>query len=304
MFYDAGLDTTPFRGSGTVSGRKVKEKKASAIRYLCRRGGSGGGRDTAMRHLIRLVTRFVPRPAMQRAAFLFLRAVAPFCRGRRYVDPIDGSRYRRLLPYGRDKARANALAPRSASLERHRAIWIFAQRRGLLEPPTRSLLHIAPERCFIKPLRAALGTEYVTADLESPWADLHFDLRQIPFPDNHFDAVMCNHVLEHIPDDAQCMAEMLRVLRPGGWGIFQVPLRWDMATAEDPAVTTPAERERLYGQRDHVRQYGRDYPDRLRRAGFEVEAADICAEIGPEATQRHALLPDEKIIFCRKPAQG
>jgi SAM-dependent methyltransferase len=144
--------------------------------------------------------------------------------------------------------------------------------------------------------------EYVTGDLNSPWADHHFDVHQIPFPNDHFDLLMANHLLEHVRDDHAVLREMYRVLKPGGWGILQVPIDYSTAaTAEDPTITDPAVRERLYWQRDHVRLYGyEDYPERLRKAGFEVSCVDLEEMLGATLFDRYALAGERWIYRVRK----
>jgi len=132
-------------------------------------------------------------------------------------------------------------------------------------------LHIAPEQCFHKRFKQQKNLDYLTGDLVSPLADMHFDLHQIPLGDNLFDVVFCNHVLEHVDDALQCMKELYRVMKPGGWGIMQVPQDFSRElTYEDPSIVTPEDREKHFWQKDHVRLFGRDYPDWLRKAGFTV----------------------------------
>ena len=114
---------------------------------------------------------------------------------------------------------------------------------------------------------------------------------------------MGNHLMEHVADDRQVIGEYFRVMKPGGWGIFQVPMdRNNPHTMEDPTVTDPAERERLYWQSDHVRLYGMDYADRYRAAGFEVEEIDLQALFGPERFERCALGQERYLQVVRKPA--
>lgn len=254
-----------------------------------------------MQFIIQLITRFVPRHIMQRFAMLFLNAISIFYRGKNYHDPISGISYRKMLPYGRQIVRKNALAPNSGSLERHRVIWLFLKNETSFFTAQLNFLHIAPESCFLKPFKQLKNLTYVTGDLESPWADVKLDVRQMPLSDNSFDVTMCNHVFEHIDDDKKAMSEFLRILKPGGWGIFMVPIKWDRKTIEDLSITDPAEREKLFGQRDHVRYYGYDYPDRLREVGFEVTVIDYAQKLGDDLVKKFSLLPDEKIIFCQKP---
>jgi predicted SAM-dependent methyltransferase len=167
----------------------------------------------------------------------------------------------------------------------------------------KDVLHIAPEQCFMKPFQNKHGDKYVTADLDSPLARVKMDIHEIPFETNHFDVVMCNHVLEHVEDDISAMKEVYRVLRPGGWAIMQVPFFSPIPekTWEDPAITEPKAREKAFGQDDHVRMYGRDYGDRLRSAGFEVSEIHYAEELGDEAIKKFALPPREIIYFSKKP---
>jgi hypothetical protein len=255
-----------------------------------------------MKKIIRWLLRHVPRPVLHRLAVPAGKLLALILKGNKYTDPIDGRTYRRLLPYGRLKSRSNALAPASLSLERHRLLWLYLKRETDLFSRPQKLLHIAPEWCFLKPLRGLRQLDYVTADLESPWADIHMDIHHMPFEDNSFDAVLCNHVLEHVTDDLQALREILRVLRPGGWAILQSPVDQNRPeTKEDPSITDPREREKAFGQDDHVRLYGRDYPRRLESIGFLVEEIDYTAQLPPHEVAQYALPPGEIIYKVIKP---
>lgn len=254
-----------------------------------------------MKRIIAFATRFIPRHTLQRFAHLVLRMLSVFYRGSRFEDPITGIGYRKILPYGRIKSRPNALAPDSLSLERHRLIWLYLKNETNFFTDRLRFLHLAPEYCFLRLFRRMENLDYVTGDLISPWADHHFDAHEIPFDDASFDVVMANHLLEHVDDDRRVMAECYRILKEGGWAIFQVPIDYSNAeTQEDKNVTDPEERERLYWQRDHVRLYGRDYSERLRGVGFQVTEDDYQARIGQEAARRYALMKGEKVYFCRK----
>jgi SAM-dependent methyltransferase len=259
-----------------------------------------------MRALISFVTRFIPRHLLQRVAHIALQLISPFYWGSRFEDPINGKKYRKLLSYGRaDRSRPNALAPNSLSLERHRAVWMYLKDHSDMfnGGEGRRMLHLAPEYCFLKRFNAAQGLAITRADLVSPWADVHFDVHEIPFGEDHFDIIMGNHLMEHVADDRKVMSEYFRVMKPGGWGIFQVPLdRKNAKTLEDPEVTDPAERERLYWQRGHVRLYGMDYADRYRSVGFEVEEFDLRELFGKERFERCALGEERYLHVVRKPA--
>lgn len=252
--------------------------------------------------LVSVLTRWVPRTVLQRGAHVALQSVAWSYAGSTLEDPIAGKSYRKMLPYGRVRSRPNALAPHSLSLERHRAIWAFLQRKtSFFDAPLR-MLHLAPEYCYLTRFKKQDNLDYVTADLDSPWADHHFDCHDIPFEDNSFDVVMANHLLEHVADDRKVLREFHRVMKPGGWGVLQVPINYkDPQTAEDPTVTDPMERERLYWQQDHVRLYGHeDYPNRLREAGFHVEEVDMLALLGEETFTRYSLGEERWVYWVRK----
>jgi SAM-dependent methyltransferase len=144
--------------------------------------------------------------------------------------------------------------------------------------------------------------DYVTADLESPLAKVKMDIHRIPFEENSFDVIMCNHVMEHVEKDIEAMREIYRVLKKSGWAIMQVPFMGkDLEkTYEDPKIRKPIEREKIFGQRDHVRIYGKDYPDRLRKAGFKVTADDFARNLNKDVIKRYALPENEIIYFARK----
>ena len=178
--------------------------------------------------------------------------------------------------------------------------WLYLTREtDLLRRPQR-ILHIAPEVCLMKRLRHR-AADYTTADLESPLAELHFDVLRIPLPDASYDVLICNHLLEHVADDRRALGEFYRILRPGGWGILLSPVdRSRAATFEDDSITDPEERTRIFGQYDHRRIYGRDYGGRLREAGFEVREIDYAARFSAEERRRYAL-PDDWIYVVRRP---
>ena len=253
--------------------------------------------------MIKFALRWIPRPWLIRMSAI-MRWMAPLLfAGDRFEDPIDGKSYRKFLPYGYGGAiRDNALAPGSHSLERHRLMWLYLRDFSAFFPASKlAMLHIAPEQCFHQRFKQQSNLDVLTGDIESPLADMHFDLHDIPLEADRFDVIFCNHVLEHVTDDKQCLRELYRVMKPGGWGIFQVPyLPQQVLTDEDPSVTDPRERERRFGQYDHVRVYGKDYADRLRLAGFDVEVFQLSDHIDSGLMQRYRMPAGEPLMICRK----
>lgn len=160
------------------------------------------------------------------------------------------------------------------------------------------MLHIAPELCFLDRFEAMDNLEYVTADIESPLAKVKMDIHDIPFEENTFDIIFCNHVLEHVDSDIRALEEMRRVLKPGGWAILQVPFFYPLneETTEDPNIKDPHERERLFGQDDHVRLYGKDYSKRLSSVGFNVQEEKLVYELDQVEIVKFAL-PREEVIY-------
>jgi len=157
------------------------------------------------------------------------------------------------------------------ALERHRFVWLyFNKMTDLFDGSDKNMLHVAPEPFFEQELESRFGEEYITADLFDPRAKVKMDITDIQYPDASFDVIYCSHVLEHVPDDKKAMREFYRVLKPDGWAILLVPVLGEK-TIENPEISDPSERKRLFGRIDHVRQYGTDYADRLRETKFNVK---------------------------------
>lgn len=217
--------------------------------------------------------------------------------------PCCGGRFRRFLEHGFGERRDNARCPRCWALERHRFAWVFLQRRtALLRSPHR-VLHMAPEATLRDLLQGVPGIDYVTADIVPGRARLQLDLTRSTEPDASYDLILCNHVLEHIPDDAAAMRELLRMLRPGGLALVTTPWRPDQPTEEDFGPMAPEERTRRFGQPDHVRYYGADLPGRLATAGFEVELVGVPDVLSPREQERWGVDddPSTQVFACRRP---
>lgn len=192
------------------------------------------------------------------------------------------------------------LSPGTLSLERHRLLWLYFDRETDFFDLAADVLHIAPEQAFVKRFRQLNHRSYITSDLHSPLADVQADICNLPFSDQQFDWVVCNHVLEHIPSDKIAMQEIFRVLKPGGTAILQVPLRLDQNTFEDDRITDPKERAQVFGQYDHVRIYGKDYQERLEQIGFQVKMLAYAEQLTSEEQTRYAVPANEIIPICTK----
>jgi len=174
----------------------------------------------------------------------------------------------------------------------------------LLARPTREVCSC--KTIFLRCNQAATTTgtvtnppvETTTVLFEAPLAKVKMDIHAIPFEDNAIDIIFCNHVLEHVDDDRKALSEIHRVLKPGGWAILQVPFFYPLpkTTYEDKSITDPKEREKAFGQDDHVRMYGEDYGARLAESGFQVVEECLIDELSPEEKTRFAL-PDKEVIY-------
>ena len=251
-----------------------------------------------MKRLIRWALNHIPRRWLQRVAGWMVPVMGILYLGRGRECPICGSRRRKFMPYGYTTSREDALCPRCLSLERHRMIWLWMTRSTTLLEEHPRLLHIAPEVSLMRHFkRLYKDANYLTADLESPLADMHFDVQSIPLEDNLIDVIICNHLLEHVEDDRQAMRELHRVLRPGGWAVVLVPEdRARATTFEDDTITDPQLRTELFGQYDHRRVYGRDYDERLRDAGFRVERIAVERIATAQERELHAIGRDDLVV--------
>ena len=291
-----------------------------------------------MKSVFKFILNTIPRPILIRLSIVIRPILAILLKGSRYTDPIDGKSFRMFLPYGYGTQRNNVLSPSTLSLERHRLLWLYLQnetdffyselvsesnelvsesnepvsdfpisknkRIKLRNAETNSalkVLHFAPEQEFYKRFKKQKNIDYTTTDLLSPLADVKADICNLPFEDNTYDIIFCNHVLEHIPDDTKAMQELYRVLKPGGMGIFQIPQDLSRATTfSDDTIVDQKERAKIFGQYDHVRVYGRDYFDKLRSIGFKVIEKDYTNKISPELVEKYCLTKGEIIPVCFK----
>ena len=275
--------------------------------------------------MFKFILNTIPRPILIRLSIVVRPILAFLLKGSRFTDPIDGKSFRMFLPYGYGNQRNNVLSPSTLSLERHRLLWLYLQnetdffqseldsdspvtqnkriklRKDAETSSALKVLHFAPEQEFFKRFKKQTNIEYTTTDLLSPLADVKADICNLPFEDNAYDIIFCNHVLEHIPDDTKAMQELFRVLKPGGMGIFQIPQDLSRAsTFTDDTIVDQKERAKIFGQYDHVRVYGRDYFDKLRSIGFKVIEEDYTHKIAPELVEKYCLAKGEIIPVCFK----
>ena len=247
-----------------------------------------------MKKITKFLLNKIPRPLLIKASILARPLIVLFFKGDNFTDPIDGKSYRKFLPYGYGKQRENALSPGTLSLERHRQMWLYLQNETDFFTKKYKVLHIAPEQEFLRKFRKMDNLEYISADLFSPIVDVKADILDLPFEDESFDIVFCNHVLEHIVDDKKAMSELFRVMKKGGWGILQVPMKNSLEkTYEDFTITDPKEKQKHFGQYDHVRWYGMDYFERLQSVGFDTDINFYSRKFSSDLRKKFALMENE-----------
>ena len=203
-----------------------------------------------------------------------------------------------FLPFGLAQ-RPGAQCPTCGSLERHRLLFLFLRDRTEVLSGRGRLLHIAPEPCLAPGLKAALGHGYVSLDRFDPQAMVAADVAHLPFADGTFAALLCSHVLEHLPEDKPAIAEMARVLAPGGRAILMVPYDPDRPTYEDASLATAAERLAAFGHPFHFRIYGRDLPDRLGAVALAATVRTSQALLSG-AERRRYRINRNALLDCRR----
>jgi SAM-dependent methyltransferase len=232
-----------------------------------------------------------------------------YYRGDKVFCPICNSKFKKFGTFGSEK-RENARCYFCGSLERHRLVFKYlSERTNFFNNNSKiRLLHFAPEKSFYDIFSKNQNIDYTPCDL-SPEIHLYdgdvkiikVDITNIPFKENYFDVILCNHVLEHIIDDRKAMSELYRVMKIGQWGIFQVPIDYSRKmTYEDFTITAPKDRKKAFGQSDHVRIYGQDYKDRLKSAGFNVIQDEYIKSFTSEELFRFGLKTSHLIYFCSK----
>jgi SAM-dependent methyltransferase len=239
----------------------------------------------------------VPPRYKQAARRAYLRAVAMRNTGSAVSCPCCGRESARFARFHGEHDQC----PGCGSLMRHRALLLLLRDQYGLADRERRVLHVGPGAAVAGWLEQRRNLDYVTADLDSPIAKVQLDATDMPFEDESFDFAICVHVLEHIPDDRAALREFFRVLKPGAEAVFQVPPSDLETTHEDPSVTDPHERERLFGQYDHVRLCGADYAARIAESGFEVRRVDYVGELEESTRRRYGLRLGEPFDLCVKP---
>ena len=253
-----------------------------------------------MKLIVRLLLNLFTRTFLIRTSLLFKPFFDIFFKGTKFTDPINNKSYSYFFPYGYNKQRKNALCPGTFSLERHRLLWLYLKKETDFFNSNNKILHFAPEQCFHKFFKSFFKN-YTTTDLNSPIVDIKADICNLPFNDNIYDYILCNHVLEHIYDDEKAMKEIFRVLNKNGIAILQVPIDIKSNLTQDGRDIDDKEvRSKLFGQYDHLRMYGLDYFKKLKKVGFNVKNIEYLSKLSKDEVEKFSLTNAGTIPVCIK----
>lgn len=243
--------------------------------------------------------------------------------GGSYVCVVCNKRIRKFFPFSIDiqnRAKSNGFTydfkrmetlnyhqcncPFCMSTDRERLYLIFLEKYLNDKNKTYSILDFAPTAAFASRIRRS-GQSYTSTDLFRKDVDIQLDICDMKeIGDNHFDFIICSHVLEHVPDPDKAMREIFRILRAEGKAIIMVPLFWDVqSTLEDTAHNTDELRLRYYGQEDHVRIFSKtDFINRLQVAGFNITQIKSTA-FDVQTIKENGISSNSILYICSKIAQ-
>ncbi len=219
----------------------------------------------------------------------FLKAVAPFYYGSNFYCIFCDQSFRKFLSKGNTLIeRPHAVCPQCGSLERTRLLMYYLQNETALFKENLKVLHFAPEKCLFDRLKP-LNIDYIDCDINPALASNKVDIMDIPFPDKHFDLIICAHVLGHVPDEKKAIDEVYRVLKINGRAIIMTLLSDQEKTIEDQTVTSDEGRLQLYGEHDLLRLHGQDFTNRLQRSHVKVHRIDYRNHFSQEDQKKYSL---------------
>ena len=255
---------------------------------------------SGMKQVVKFLLNNFPRGFLIRLSIALRPLFNYLLLGQKFIDPINERSYSKFFPYGYNSPRKNALSLGKLSLERHRLLWLYLKNETSFFQENNKILHVAPEQCYYNFFKKHFKN-YITIDLDSPLAEYKSDVCDMPFENNSFDFILCNHVLEHVYDDELAIIELRRVLKKNGMAILQVPLNLNLKkTIDGRDINDIKKRNELFGQYDHLRIYGADFFDKIKSHGFKVNRLRYCDNLSKDEIKKYGLIEDEIIPVCIK----
>lgn len=196
--------------------------------------------------------------------------------------------------------RESCTCPYCGAGDRQRWLYYVLQKKIDLFNASGKILHLAPEKSIQKYIRQNKQIDYYTGDIRPGRAMYVIDITDIQYKDNTFDYAISNHIMEHISDEEKAVSEIKRVLKPSGKWIFSFPVCTDMKTYEDKTITSPEQRLKAYGQKDHVRLYGYDFAERYERYGLKLQIYSPKNELDDDEINKFGFIKDDIIIVATK----
>jgi SAM-dependent methyltransferase len=243
----------------------------------------------------KLVLTFIPHRYRDPARAAVFTILSVLYMGSRFECPVCSRTSRRWVSLGFP----DLLCPHCSAFGRQRLMLLYLQNELDLAHRPLKILHFAPEACMVRYFDRLPNLTYIGGDLDPPRGAIRLDITEIELDSDSVDVVLCSHVLEHVPADAQAISEMRRVLRPGGTALIMGPVEYDRSeTYEDPSIVSPRARAVAFNQSDHVRIYGADFDDRLRAAGFALDANRYAQSLSDQEINRYGLDREEIIYVC------
>jgi SAM-dependent methyltransferase len=248
----------------------------------------------------KLARKILPQDFIRIIKRILLKYYSLTLKGNNIYCPVCDKSFKKFINMGIDTV--NELhCPNCNSIGRDRLLWLYFQSKTDMFTRECSLFEIAPVECFSDKFIPMQNLNYVSGDLYSTLAMVKLDIKSLPFDDESFDYLICSHVLEHIDDDKKAISELYRILKKSGIAFILNPVDYSKeVTYEDDNIKDPKERFIHFGQEDHVRIYGKDFPKRLSNCGFEVEESEYASSLSKQDSVKYGINSNEIIYVCNK----
>lgn len=196
--------------------------------------------------------------------------------------------------------RKNVVCPCCGSLDRTRWVyWVLKNYTDVFEKEC-TVIHFAPEKQIQVKLENSDNCDYYAGDICRAKGLHKIDVTNMPYADKMADYIIINHVMEHVEDEKKAVSELMRVLKDDGKIIMSFPISMIQKTFEDVAIVSEEDRDKYYGQKDHVRLYGIDYKERFECYGLEIETFSPRDYLLPDSIEQYGLISGDILLKCSK----